>query len=160
MWNTSYKPDSIRSTNLYGSVKFGASLWSDQYGIDSIKQGCMVVVSDGNDTQGSTPLADALYAVHDRLVFTVRVDDSETQKEILNALGTGGSFALGDWSNVVTGFKNIEANVIKYSQSFYTLTYTSPKRGDSDHNLSIAINGNSFSGNNAIITVKYNSSGF
>jgi hypothetical protein len=160
IWNSSYKPSSVRSTDLYGAVKFGTTLWSDQYSITNINQGCMVLVTDGNDTQGSTLLADALYAVHDRLVFTVRIDDSETQPDILNAIGTGGSFALSDWSRVTDGFKNMETGVINYSQSFYTLTYTSPKRGDNDHYLSISIKDNSFGGNNSALTVKYNSSGF
>ena len=149
----------VKTTDFYGAVVFGTSLWKDEYSITKILQGCMVIISDGNDTQGSTSLADAMHAVHNKLVFTVGLG-SEIQPEILNALGTGGSFSIGQENEITKQFSVIEQSLIKAANSFYDLSYKSPKRGSGNHTLQIRIVDNQFTGDESSIFTTFSSSDF
>ncbi len=149
----------VKTTDFYGAVEYGTSLWNDEFSITKILQGCMVIISDGNDTQGSTSLANAMHAVHNKLVFTIGLG-SELQPEILNKLGTGGSFRIGQENEITKQFVILEQSLIKTANSFYDLTYKSPKRGSGNHSLQIRIVGNQFTGNRSTIITTFSSSEF
>jgi hypothetical protein len=156
--NTKYSIG-IKSTDFYGAVVSGTSMWTDQFSIEEIIQGCLVIISDGNDTQGSSSLANAMNAVHNKLVFTIGLG-SELQPEILNKLGTGGSFRIGQENEITKQFVILEQSLIKTANSFYDLTYKSPKRGSGNHSLQIRIVGNQFTGNRSTIITTFSSSEF
>ncbi len=147
------------STNLYGAVVKGASLWSDYYSTDEIIQGSMIIFTDGNDTQGSTSLASAINAVHNKIVFTIGLGD-EIKPEILNEIGTAGFSMIDNVDNLATRFETIQKKITDYSNSFYMLSYKSPKRGNADHYLTIRIKNNPHTGDNSVVTGSFNSSGF
>lgn len=149
----------VKTTDFYGAVEYGTSFWNDEFTIDKILQGCMVIISDGNDTQGSTSLANAMHAVHNKLVYTIGLG-SEIQPEILNALGTGGSFSIGQENEITKQFSVIEQSLIKAANSFYDLSYKSPKRGSSNHALQIRIVDNQFTGDRSSIFTTFSSSDF
>ena len=119
----------------------------------------MVIISDGNDTQGSNTLAKALNAVHNKIVFTVGLGN-EIQPEILSKLGTAGYFQTGQESEIVNQFKIIEQILINAASSFYNLSYKSPKRGTGNHSLQIRIVNNSYTGDRSSIITTFNSSIF
>lgn len=156
--NTKYSPG-VKSTDFYGAVVSGTSMWTDQFSIEKIIQGCLVIISDGNDTQGSSSLANAMNAVHNKLVFTIGLG-SELQPEILNKLGTGGSFRIGQENEITKQFVIMEQSLIKTANSFYDLSYKSPKRGNGNHSLQIRIVGNQFTGNRSTIITAFSSSDF
>ena len=149
----------VKSTDFYGAVNFGASKWVDESTLQKFVQGCMVIISDGNDTQGSNTLAKALNAVHNKIVFTVGLGN-EIQPEILSKLGTAGYFQTGQESEIVNQFKIIEQNLISAASSFYNLSYKSPKRGAGNHSLQIRIVNNSYTGDRSSIITTFNSSIF
>ncbi|MFA5805397.1 MAG: VWA domain-containing protein [Melioribacteraceae bacterium] len=156
--NTKYSIG-IKSTDFYGAVVFGTSMWTDQFSIEKFIQGCLVIISDGNDTQGSSSLANAMNAVHNKLVFTIGLG-SELQPEILNKLGTGGSFRIGQENEITKQFVIMEQSLIKTANSFYDLSYKSPKRGNGNHSLQIRIVGNQFTGNRSTIITTFSSAEF
>jgi hypothetical protein len=147
------------STDVYGSVIKGASLWFDSYSPDSVFQGSMIVFTDGNDTQGSSTLTEALNAVSSKKVYTVGLG-SEIQPEILQALGTAGYYQISTASQLPAQFQAIQASILEYANSFYQLSYNSPKRGYGDHQVIIAIRNNPYTGNGSLINGYYNSAGF
>lgn len=149
----------VKTTDFYGAVESGTSLWNDEFSITKILQGCMVIISDGNDTQGSSTLANAMHAVHNKLVFTIGLG-SEIQPEILNALGTAGSFRIGQENEITKQFAEIEQSLIKTANSFCDLSYQSPKRGSGNHTLQIRIVDNQFTGDRSSILTTFSSSDF
>ncbi|MBM4171180.1 MAG: VWA domain-containing protein [Ignavibacteria bacterium] len=149
----------VKSTDFYGSIKFGASLWEDDLKLPKFIQGCLVAISDGEDTQGSTSLADGLHSVHNKLSYTVGLG-STIQPEIIRAFGTGGTFKIGEEQNIINRFVELEKSIQKKASSFYTITYNSPKRGDRNHNLKIRIKNNLYSGEKSFVITSFNSAGF
>ncbi|MFA3782439.1 VWA domain-containing protein [Melioribacteraceae bacterium 4301-Me] len=147
------------TTDLYGSVIKGASLWKDSYQRDSISQGCMVIFTDGKDTQGSHTLAEALNSISNKIVFTVGVG-SELNPEVLTRIGTGGFFRAADLNDLEKEFIDIQNKVLNYANSFYLLTYQSPKRGNKEHTLYIKIKNNNYSGESSTLIATYNSNDF
>lgn len=147
------------TTNLYGAVIKGASLWEDYFSSNEILQGTMIIFTDGKDTQGSRTLAEALNSVHKKIVFTVGLG-SEIQPEILNAIGTGGYYQISEANQLESRFKEIQESIINYANSFYLLTYKSPKRGNNNHSLTIKIKNNPYTGDGSIINGNFNSSNF
>jgi len=149
----------VRSTDFYGAMKYGAGRWVDVVSMDSVVQGCLVVISDGEDTQGSTSLAQGLNAVHNKLVYSIALGPA-LQPEIMNAFSTGGSFKPGQENEIIKRFIDMENSVVKIANSFYFLTYSSPKRGNKDHSLKVRIKNNPYQGSESFISTKFNSAGF
>lgn len=149
----------VRSTDFYGAMKIGALRWIDNATMDSIIQGCMIFISDGEDTQSSTSLAQGLYAVHNKLVYSIAVGPA-VQPEIINAFSTGGSFKPGQENEIIKRFIELENSVVKTANSFYVLTYNSPKRGNKDRSLKVRIKNNPYQGSASFISTKFNSAGF
>lgn len=149
----------VRSTDFYGSVKVGTRRWDDVVSIDSIIQGCLVLISDGEDTQGSTSLTEGFNAIHNKLVFTIGLGPA-LQPEIIKAFGTGGNFKPGQEIEIVKRFAELETELIKKANSFYKLTYNSPKRGNSNHILKVRIKNNPFFGSESFISAVFSSAGF
>jgi len=147
------------TTNLYGAVIKGASLWRDNFSINEIVQGMMIVFTDGRDTQGSNTLAEALNAIHNKVVFTIGLG-SEIQPEVLQAIGTAGYYSISNIDELKAQFDNIQKSIISYANSFYLLTYKSPKRGNNIHSLTIRIKNNPYTGDYSEIRGTFNSNNF
>lgn len=149
----------VRSTDFYGAMKFGAKRWEDVANMDSVVRGCLVVITDGEDTQGSTTLADGLNAVHNKLVYSIALGPA-LQPEIINAFSTGGSFKPGQENEIIKQFIETENSIVKLANSFYLLKYSSPKRGNKDHSLKVRVKNNPYQGSESFISTKFNSAGF
>jgi hypothetical protein len=152
-------PLGVRSTDFYGSVKAGTRRWDDVVSIDSIIQGCLVIISDGEDTQGSTSLSEGFNSIHNKLVFTLGLGPA-IQPEIIRAFGTGGNFKPGEEIEIVKRFVEIESDLVKKANSFYQLTYNSPKRGNNVHTLKVRVKNNPFVGPESFISTNFRSTGF
>lgn len=147
------------STDLYGAVVKGASRWTDAMTSDKIRQGVMILFTDGSDTQGSTSVGDALTAVSGKRVFTVGLG-SDIDSVILENLGTAGYYEISTVSDLTSKFQEVQAEILDYINSFYLLTYNSPKRGNYDHLLRLSIIDNLNTGAGSYIQGYYNSYGF
>lgn len=147
------------STNLYGAVITGASKWTDVMTTDKIRQGVMIVFTDGSDTQGSRTLADALTAITNKKVFTVGLGN-EIEPPILERIGTAGYYQINDISELESKFQDVQKQILDYINSFYVMKYSSPKRGNFDHLLRLKIKNNPNTGMASYIEGYYNSYGF
>ncbi len=147
------------TTNLYGAVIKGSSLWKDSFSIDEIVQGMMILFTDGKDTQGSNTLAEALNAIHNKIVFTIGLGN-EIQHDILRAIGTAGYYSISNVNELKAQFDNIQKTIVSYANSFYLLTYKSPKRGNNVHSLTIRIKNNPYTGDYSEIRGTFNSNNF
>lgn len=145
------------TTNLYGAVIEGVSEWTDFINSNNIIQGQMVLFTDGNDTQDSRTLGEALDAIGEKSVYTVGLG-SEIEPEILKQIGNQGAFTIADMSQLHQIFIQIQLEINSYANSFYWMEYSSPKRGNNEHTLHLTIKNNPLSG--SVGEGTFNSAGF
>ncbi|MGK9368546.1 VWA domain-containing protein [Melioribacter sp. Ez-97] len=147
------------STDLYGAVIEGASLLNDVFTADSVIQSFMILFTDGRDTQGSHSLTEAVNSVYNKIVFAVGLGE-EIQPAVLNSIGTAGYYPISRVSELNSKFEQIKSEVDKFANSFYLISYQSPKRGDKNHTLMIRIKNNSYNGEGSFVLGTFNSKGF
>ena len=144
------------STNLYGAVIEGVAQWEDKIEPDDIVQGSLVLFTDGNDTQGSKTLTEALDASYEKSVYTVGLG-SEIEPEILKLIGNQGAYLISEMSELNQIFLQIQQEIDAYANSFYWMEYLSPKRGNYDHTLLLAVKDNPIF---SVAEGTFNSAGF
>lgn len=149
----------VRTTDFYGTVMKGNSMWKDSSNVDGILQGIMVIISDGNDTHGSRKLSEAIHSTKDKLIYTVGLG-AEIQPHILNAVGTGGYFLIGSEVLIRDKFESVEDSILTFANSFYEMKYKTPKRGNVNHTIIIRIKDNPHVGESSYIQSVFNSSRF
>jgi len=136
-------PQGAMSTDFYGSVIKGANLLKSSYSLDGINQSVMFVLSDGNDTQGSSTLSSAINAVGNNLVYTIGFG-AEMRSDILTEVGSGGFFDASTtqgFSTLQSNFLSLTNKLANYANSFYKLSYVSPKRGTIGHTIIVKLKG-------------------
>lgn len=146
------------STNLYGAIIEGVGRWDDFYNIDEIEQGVLIALTDGDDTQGSSTLNEALSAIEDKNVYMVGLGN-EMEPEILQQLGTAGFFYGIQIENLVEIFIDIQNEITAFANSFYWLNYMSPKR-EGNHTLTLTIPANYNTGDYSSINSNFSAEGF
>ncbi|MFH2029318.1 MAG: VWA domain-containing protein [Bacteroidota bacterium] len=129
------------TTNLYGSIIETVDDWKDFISLDSIIQGTLIVFTDGDDTQGSKTLQQALSAIGDKHVYTVGLG-SEIDPETLEIIGNQSFIGLTDITELSQALLDIQSEIKDFSNSFYWLRYRSPKRGNNIVSLLLLIKDN------------------
>jgi len=147
------------TTNLYGSIITALSRWEDSVTLELIKQGFLVLLTDGDDTQGSSTLSQVLQARGDKKIYAIGLG-SDLNMSILKQIGNAGAFNIIDINELLALFVEIQQDLIAFTNSFYWLNYVSPKRGDFDHTLRISITTNLNSGSDSYMETTFNSNGF
>jgi hypothetical protein len=136
-------PPGAMSTDFYGAVIQGAGLLNSSYSLNGITQGIMFVLSDGNDTQESNDLISALNAVANKYVYTIGFG-AEMKPDILSEIGSAGFYDASSSSgllNLQNDFISLTNNLTNYANSFYKLSYTTPKRGTMNHSIIVKLKG-------------------
>ncbi len=144
------------TTDLYGAVITGAESYEENIDRMQIETGATVIFTDGTDTQGSHTLEQALAAAQSKRIYTVGLGE-EINPEILQQIGGSGFFYIDETNELINVFEQIKEDLVRYSQSFYWLTYASPKRGNFMHTLIIRNKDESL---NSYIEVEYSSANF
>lgn len=149
----------IASTNLYGAmVKAGnANIWNDHYSIDSLRTANMIMLTDGNDTQGSVPREDALEAMKNKTCYMLGLG-TELDPTQLKAFGN--YYAADNIDELQKTFTQIQMRIESTAKSFYWMFYQSPKRGNYDHLLKITFKENTNTSSSAYIEETFNSYNF
>ena len=137
------------TTDLYGSIIEGSWRWRDVYTTSEFQQGFMILLTDGSDTQGSHTLSSALSVRGDKQIYTIGLGN-EIEPDVLRQLGNAGFFHIADVSEVAgqladeltAQFAEIQTELDLFANSFYWLSYLSPKRGDKRHTLELRLKGN------------------
>jgi len=147
------------TTNLYGSIITALSRWEDSVTLELIKQGFLVLLTDGDDTQVTSTLSQVLQARGDKKIYAIGLG-SDLNMSILEQIGNAGAFNIIDINELLALFVEIQQDLIAFTNSFYWLNYVSPKRGDFDHTLRISITNNLNSGSDSYMETTFNSDGF
>jgi uncharacterized protein YegL len=119
------------STNLYGSYIMGVDKINNSFTKELVKLGYMVFFTDGDDTQGSATLAQAIAARGNKRAYMIGLGN-ELDGNSLNQLANPAPyFSITDPTQLTAVFNQIQEDVITYARSFYWLNYMSPKRNTS-----------------------------
>ena len=129
------------STDLYGSVIDGVSQWDDSYSISGVEQGCLILLTDGTDTQGSSTLSEALTARGSKRVIVIGLGDG-VDAAALSQLGNAGYYQLDNVGQLAPRLRAIQRDITLGANSLYWLFYMSPLLGDETHSLELTIEDN------------------
>lgn len=136
------------STNLYGAFITGLNRWNDVFSTSGIQKGFLVLFTDGDDTQGSNTLQQAISARGNKSTYIVGLG-SDLTPSVLNELANPSPYHKADKvSDLKPVFENIQKDIQKYANSFYWLNYMTPKRTGS-HSLTIEVKENTNTGADA-----------
>jgi len=155
----------ITPTNLYGAVIEGASQWQDQFDVELITQGALIIITDGTDTAARHTYRDATNAVKGKAVYTLGVG-SELSADVMSVLGTAGSYHLRNFDQLRNTLQTIAQQVKNTANSFYYLHYASPKRRaegaerNSQHRIELSVVDNANRAGNGKIVESFNSAEF
>lgn len=155
----------VNSTNLYGAIIEVADLWEDNYTIDGIVDGSLIVFTDGrhNASQVLT-LQDAKQALQDRKVFVAALESPDLDEASLKQLAGPADryFKASDVSGLEAMFLNIQQDIQRAANSIYFLYYQSPISDPTPYNnkLTIEVKDNFNNGSDRLITEYFNSAGF
>lgn len=154
------------STNLYQALTVAENeLPSDVYSTAQIRQGSILVFTDGRETANptSTALQNVLSALSGRKVFVAALNSPDLDEETLKKIADeeGNYFRASNINELESKFTEIQNDIEKLSKSVYWLYYTSPRKGNNDWDIELKINDNcnedSYTG---VATGSYNSQGF
>jgi len=148
------------STDLYGAYITGVQRFTiDVFTTQQIYQGCMVVFTDGDDTQASHTLSQAIGARGGKRVYMVGFGDLDAST--LSQLASSGSyFPVNSTDQLEQVFLSIQEDILNYANSFYWLNYMSPKRNISSVTLKLGIKGNTNTASDSYYQGNFNASNF
>lgn len=127
------------STDFNGSVADVAKSMVNSMTLTNMTDNLLIVFSDGDDTAGKRSFAEATNAVANKRVYTVGYS-GDLREDILTKIGTSG-FINTNLGPAAPHFNNIRVHLESLAQSYYILTYESPKRGFKNHTISIRLRG-------------------
>jgi len=147
------------STNLYGSVITGLSIWDDAYTLSSITQGSLIVFTDGSDSQGSSTLSSVISSRGDKKIYVIGLG-SEINPSALNQIANPGPyFPIQKAGELESVFAAIQSDIVQFSNSFYWLNYMSPKRTGT-HTLKVSAANNTNTTSTSYLTGSFSAAGF
>ena len=147
------------STNLYGAFITAVNKWNNSFSTELIEQGFLVVFTDGDDTQGSFTLEQAVTARGNKKAYMIGLGN-ELNPEPLNQLANPGPyFSITNINELEQTFLEIQDDMIRYANSFYWLNYMTPKRLGF-HNLKLEIIGNENTFSDSYYEGQFNANGF
>lgn len=137
----------LSSTNLYGAVVTGVSQWTDQFSANAIKQGFLVLITDGDDTSGSSTLSAATTARGDKQVYTVAVgtEISQDGQAELEQIGNAGYLTAATFDVLSTKLQEAAQDLANQVNSFYYLHYATPSRSGT-HTVDLSVVNNVYTG--------------
>jgi formylglycine-generating enzyme required for sulfatase activity len=153
------------STNLYGSVLAMLQLpkWKESFTLAGIETGCLVVMTDGSDTAGLATLSAAIQKRNSdkKQIFAVGLG-ADIDPAALNSLQNGDASytPVLNPTQLAAAFAKIQSIIEDGANNFYWLNYASPKRGNINRKLTIALKNNINGAANRMINTLFNSNGF
>lgn len=145
------------STNLYGSIINCSDLWDDEFTLESVEVGNLIVLVDGNENQDSYTLDEAIDAVEGRSVYMLGVG-TDYDPGVMRKLGD--YYAANTIEKLESQILAIQDAVLKESESIYHAHYNSPKRGPNTHELRLYIRGNGNGGTTGRVEGEFDSTFF
>ncbi len=143
---------SNKVSNLYDNYSKLTSLWSDEFSHEEAKTGSLILITNGGDKSGKISLENAKKRVGKKRVYVVGVGEN-ADYENLSQLGV--YWRAKNFRELEISIREIGKEMINYRDSFYLLSYLSPKRGGNNHTLTLKV-----AGYESQIRAKFDSSRF
>lgn len=155
----------VNSTNLYGAVMEVAGLWEDNYTIDGIVDGSLIIFTDGRHNASQVlSLNDAKQATANKKVFVAALESPDLDEVSLQQLAGQSDryFKASDVNGLEQMFLSIQQDIQRAANSIYFLYYQSPITDPTPYNnkLTIEVKDNFNNGSDRMITETFNSEGF
>lgn len=155
----------VNSTNLYGGVIDVANLWEDNYTIDGIVDGSLIIFTDGRHNAAPTiSLNDAVEALGNRRAYVAALNSPDLDEGALQSLAKTNDryFKADDVAGLEQMFLNIQNEIQSLSNSIYFLYYQSPITDPTpyENDLKIEIKNNANIGGDSRIIETFDSAGF
>jgi hypothetical protein len=155
----------VNSTNLYGGVIDVADLWEDNYSIDGIVDGSLIIFTDGrHNASQSVKLSDALNALGSKRAYVAALNSPDLDEAALQSLAKTKDryFKADDIAGLEQMFIDIQSDIQSLSNSIYFMYYQSPISDPApyENDLKIEIRNNSNNGSDSRIVERFNSVGF
>jgi hypothetical protein len=113
---------------LYDAVKEGLNSWDDIYSYDKILQGNLIVVTDSDNSGGSTSLIDLLFireaGDQPKRIYAYGIGGS-VNKDALEELANARHYFLNDISELPAQITQVQQNLAAYENGFYMFDFMS-----------------------------------
>lgn len=131
--------------NLYVAISRGFNLYSEVYNLGVFQQGNLVVFTAGEDTKNEKSREEVIYTSQFVNVYTIGLG-SDLDQDFLNQIGNRGFLIVSDTSQLVEAFTQTQASIVKFTDSFYWISYQSSSRGAGSQQVEMSIYANAYNG--------------
>lgn len=141
----SFQTDEDNSTNLNGAILQGLTLLDNRRDSPALNEttmiGSLVVFTDGTDQASRVSDEEAVRAVKasEHRVYSIGLS-GEVNRAHLEDIGQKGHPVAENVLELKDAFDEVASTIKTYANSFYALTYCSPKRSG-EHSLTISLEG-------------------
>lgn len=144
--------------NLYDGIMSLKRFDSDNYELSNVVQHTYAIFTDSNDDGLGSYSQEAIGPLTSKIkIFTVGLGSVDGSK--LDDIGVA-YFAAADEAAIVTAATKVQAEIVKFANSFYRLSYRCALRAGSGHTLKITVSGNTNSAESGILEGTFASSSF
>lgn len=143
------------STNLYGAIVEGFGRFTNQFKLNRVDYGYLILITDGQDTAGYSSLALALEAKGDKDLFVIGVGSELDQDTLLQlvlgevipsvditslhrSVAAENLFNIADFSLIDEKLTEVAESALSFSDGIYLLYYSSPSLTGT-HNVDISL---------------------
>lgn len=146
-------------SDLYSAIISSLTSWTDEFSQTNLQQGAVVVFTNDNDTQGKSTLDQVLSAREQKNVYVIGLGSTFTPS-LLNQIAFPKPYTpIASITELDSALAEIQADIVRYCNSFYRLNYMTPKRSGT-HTLSISTKGNLNPHTTSTISGEFNANGF
>ena len=124
------------STNLFGAIQTGTSLWKNEISLVKISYGNLILFTDGNDTSGSVSKAQALESSNNKEVYFIAVGQEIEPQLLKEFTAEENIFTLDNFQELNATLEQTFSRIQTFEEGLYVLSYATPKRSGT-HTLSI-----------------------
>ncbi len=147
------------SSKLFNSIIKPLNNWEDTYNPLIASQGSLIVFSGGNDQEGENALAEVLLTIGEKRVYVISLDENSDSIDLRKIANTGKYFSIDNMNKLDAVFASIQADMIKFSNSIYSLSYMTSKT-EGNHEVEVSIRENANTGTSAFLKGSFDASGF
>ena len=125
------------STNLYGALQSGMSVWQNEISLESLQYGNLILFTDGIDTSAKVSKNKALDAVENKDLYIIALGNEVSTTELQDFTSKSNIFSIDDFSELSNVLADALARVKTFEDGLYVMSYATPKRAG-QHTITIA----------------------
>jgi hypothetical protein len=148
---------------LYQAIKTGLDSWDDIYTYDEVLQGNLIVVTDGENSGGTTSFIDLMFARDasepPKRIYAYGIGEA-VDEDALTDLGNAGYYSLSDINTLATEISKAQEDVAAYEAGFYMFDYMSTQSKGGVVEVTLKLIGNEYTGEGSVLTGEYTTTNF